>query len=87
MRDFNLLLGGNEMNIENTIKYEVLPVNSKAMVNRLIELMDEEGTNCLQNMRCDLRVKGVLWLLNQQVFGQLGTIDMFELWQELNEKL
>ena len=75
------------MNIEDTVKDQGLPVNSKAMVSRLLELMDEGKTNCLCGMRNDLRVKAVLWLLNGQVFGQLAIIDMTELWQELNANL
>ena len=75
--------------IEDTIKDQGLPVNSKAMINRLIELLDEHETNCLdqEKTRNDPRIKGVMWLLNGQVFGQLATIDMCKLWDELNKTL
>jgi len=75
--------------IEETIKNSGLPVNSKAMINRLIELLDEHQTNCLETERVktDPRVKGILWLLNLQVFGQLAIIDMCKLWDELNQTL
>ena len=73
------------MNIEGTIKTDSLPVNSKAMIHRLSELLEENETNCLNICKDDPRVKAVLWLLNSQVFGQMANIDMAELWQELND--
>ena len=73
--------------IEETVKTNSLPVNSKAMLSRLNELMNERPTNCLESIRDDIRVKAVLWLLNYQVFGQLATIDMCELWSEIDVNL
>lgn len=71
---------GRSFGIEATIKERGLPVNSIAMLYRLKEILGEYGTNCLQSdkLRNDVRVRGVLWLLNQQVHGQLGKIDMHE---------
>lgn len=78
------------MNIEETILTSSLPVNSKAMLARLTELMDEHGTNCLADCKygseVDDRIKAVLWLLNSQVFGQLAIIDQHQLWCELNKQ-
>ncbi len=76
-------------NIESTIKQDGLPVNSRAMLTRLNELLEEHGTNCLETDRArnDARVKAVLWLINGQVFGQLATIDMMELWKELKDQV
>jgi len=37
-------------------------------------------------MVCDHKIKGVMWLLNAQVFGQCACIDMVTLWEELNAK-
>lgn len=70
--------------IEQTVLTDSLPVNSKAMLSRLNELMDEQPTNCLEGIKDDVRVQAVLWLLNYQVFGQLATIDMCTLWDEIN---
>lgn len=66
--------------IEETVLGEALAVNSKAMLARIMELLDELGTNCLseESARSDPRIRAVLWLLNQQVFGQLGLVDMME---------
>lgn len=73
------------MHIEETIKEQSLPVNSKAMLNRLLELLDEHETNCLMVQSCknDPRIKAVMWLLMTQVFGQMSKIDLAQLWREL----
>ena len=73
------------MKIESTINHPLLPVNSKAMLNRLIELLDEHETNCLMVQSCknDPRVKAVMWLLMSQVFDQFAVIDMDRLWRDL----
>jgi hypothetical protein len=72
-------------NIEETIFDLGLPVNSKAMLSRLGELLDEHGTNCfsLERVRSDWRVRAAMWLVMQQVFGQSTLIDMEELWRSL----
>jgi uncharacterized protein YnzC (UPF0291/DUF896 family) len=73
------------MNIEDTIGDCGLPVNAIAMINRLRELMDEHGTNALsgEEIKQDVRVRKLLWLINQQFFGQLSKIDMMDEWDEL----
>ena len=78
------------MRIEDTIKTDSLPVNSIAMCNRLIELMRKNDTNCLLGMdnwndQDNWSVEAVLWLLNSQVYGQLATIDLCQIWSELNK--
>lgn len=73
------------MNIEDTVMEEGLPVNSKAMLNRLNEIMDESKTNCLNDINGDMRVRKILWLLNGQVHGQLATIDMSKEWDRFND--
>lgn len=75
------------MQIEQTVLSNGLPVNSLAMLSRLNELLAENKTNCLESCKSDIRVKAVLWLLNYQVFGQLATIDMCDLWDEINKNL
>ena len=77
------------MNIEETIKESHLPVNSKAMLNRLLELLDEHETNCLAVQSCkhDPRVKAVMWLLMTQVFGQLAKLDLGDMWDELHKEV
>ena len=62
--------------IEDTLTNNSLPCNSKAMLYRLIELLEENETNSLESCRNDPRVKKVLWLMNSQVYGQLARIDM-----------
>ena len=72
------------MKIEQTIGMIGLPVNTKAMLSRLTELMDEHATNSLglERVKADPRVRAVMWLIMQQVFGQVAKIDMGELWTE-----
>jgi len=77
--------GGEKMpdKIEFMAMGQSLPVNSKAMINRLREIMDENQTNCLQELKDDWATKTVLWMLMSQVFGQLAKIDLLELWSDL----
>lgn len=73
-------------NIEDTIFDDMLPVNSLAMIERLREVLDERGTNCLSNIRDDLRVRKLMWLLNSQVYGQSHIIDMEDEWFSMHMK-
>jgi hypothetical protein len=68
--------------IEETIASQNLPVNTKSMLNRMSELMEEKSTNSLQGIQ-DRRIRKLLWLLNSQVFGQLAIINMEQEWKEL----
>ena len=72
------------MCIEQTINDFGLPVNTRAMLSRLQDLLDEHATNSLglERAKADPRVRAVLWLIMQQVFGQVAKIDMEELWTE-----
>jgi len=70
--------------IEYCTVMKSLPVNSHVMLNRLHELLEKKNTNCLAGIREDWAVKSVMWLLMSQVFGQLDTINMVELWDEIN---
>jgi hypothetical protein len=63
-----------------------LPINSKPMIHRLMELMDANDTNSLSDLTDNFSVRTVLWMLMSQVFGQMSTIDMSELWQELYDE-
>lgn len=76
--------------MKNDIEYctmmKSLPVNSKAMLSRLNELLDKKETNCLAGIREDWAVKSVMWLLMSQVFGQFAQINLDELWNELNKE-
>jgi len=72
--------------IEDTIFNKRLPVNTKAILNRLNELLDEHQTNSLLGCKYDPRIKQLIWLLNSQVYGQLANIDMEAEWQSLNSK-
>jgi len=75
--------------IEQMILETGLPCNSRAMLNRLRELMDENGSNCLSDdrQRDDVRIKAVLWLLNGQVYGQCARIDMCDEYAAITKAL
>lgn len=75
--------GVRPQKIEFMAMGQSIPVNSFAMADRLKELLDENHTNCLSNLKDDWHIKTVMWLLMSQVFGQLATINMDELWTEL----
>ena len=74
------------MNIEDAIFDRLFPVNAKAILNRLNELLDEHQTNSLIGCKYDPRIKRLIWALNSQVYGQLATIDMEAEWQSLSIK-
>lgn len=69
--------------IEDSIFGNNLPCNSFVMLDRLRELIIENHTNSLENCKSDPRVRRILWLLNSQVWGQLGNIDMPKRWVQL----
>lgn len=73
--------------IEDTLHTESLPVNAKAMLNRLREIMDDGATNHLDCMAGANRIKArkVLWLLMTQVYGQLACLDLSDEWSFLNK--
>lgn len=63
-----------------------VPVNSLAMLSHIRHVLDENDTNCLDNIEGDdlLEVRAALWVLNSQVHGQLATIDMMEELEEVS---
>lgn len=75
------------MNIEETISELGLPVNGIAMANRLVELLKENGVNNLGRAKHDIRIHAVMWLLNQQLYGQLTVIDLGEQWTKIVESM
>ncbi|MBU1173182.1 MAG: hypothetical protein KKD44_26760 [Proteobacteria bacterium] len=71
--------------IEETIFENSLPVNTVAMLNRLIEILGENNTNgyTLLDEANQFIFRKCLWLVNQQVFGQMGEINMADEWSNL----
>jgi hypothetical protein len=84
------------MNIEELIYEDGLPVNTIAMANRLVEILKENNTNSALSLSDDSKFPGrdkgllkfqrCLWLINSQVYGQLGKIDMDTEWTRLSEE-
>lgn len=72
--------------IEFTAMSQSLPINSKAMLSRLVELLEENETNCLSNLRDNWSVQATMWLIMTQVFGHGAVIDLSELWQQLYDE-
>lgn len=70
------------VNIEETIFDQDLPANSIAMANRLIEILKANKTNGYGALygKDKVRYRMCLWLINQQVFGQIGVISMSDEW-------
>ena len=73
------------MQIEDSVTSPVLAVNSKAVARRVIEVLEELGTNSLIDVKDD-RLDRCLWLLMAHRFGQLARIDMVSWWDEINER-
>lgn len=68
------------MNIEDTIFEDKLPVNSRAMLTRMGDILQNHKTNCLSDIRDEPEVRRLMWLICDQVYGPLAKIDM---WDEL----
>ena len=71
--------------VEDTIAEDGLPVNTIAFLNRGIEILQGAETNCALSLKGDdlHQFKKLLWLINQQVYGQMGVIDMTKEWSML----
>jgi hypothetical protein len=74
-------------NIEDSIGKEILPVNTLAMLRRMDEILRINETNCAETLKGEglAQYKKCLWLVNQQVYGQVGMIDMQSEWGELTK--
>ena len=70
-------------NIEDTVFDEIMPVNSLVVLRRLEELLRENKTNNIRQAMQDIRVKRAMWLLMAQAYGPVSTIDLFDLYDEL----
>lgn len=75
------------MNIEDTIHETGLPVNAYPMLDRIRQLLAESTTNSLGTITGPnrIRMRKVLWLLMQQVYEQVGSIDMADEWGYLDK--
>jgi hypothetical protein len=71
--------------IEDTIFDDGIAVNSIVALRRMLDILEEHNTNCIytESVKRDPRMRRLFWFLNAQMFGQLATIDMVELWREL----
>jgi hypothetical protein len=74
------------MQIEDTIFETGLPVNTRAMLARMEALLKENNTNCMTDAQTDPRVRRLMWLLNSQVLGTMGTMDMADEWGRLRNE-
>jgi hypothetical protein len=74
-------------NIEDTMCDEALPVNTIAMANRLIEILQENNCNnvpSIKDRKEELKkFKKCLWLINSQTYGQLEILNMMDEWSDL----
>lgn len=68
--------------IEDTIFDNGMAVNCIVAANRLVEIMQENKTNCLKGVE-DPRIRKTMWFLNSYVFGQMATINMASEWDAL----
>lgn len=72
--------------LEEMIAWSYLPVNAKVMLKRLREILDEGCTNNFEYLKTEeqkTNFKRVLWMLNQQVYGQFAMIDLGKEWDDL----
>ena len=64
-----------------------IPINMIAACNRLIEIMEEKGTNNLKIVMPDPRIDAILWLLIQDVYGQFFNIESFSMYNQFSAEL
>lgn len=69
--------------IEDYVTSDSLPVNSIAMANRLIEVLKENETNCIESAKDDHRVERLLWMLNVQFYG-VHEVNLDDVWVDIN---
>lgn len=74
--------------IEDTATEHNLPTNALPILARLREVLEELQTNTLhsESARKDDRVARLVWLLNEQYYGELATIHMGEEWAKIYER-
>lgn len=73
-------------NIEDTIFEDYIAVNSFAVCKRMIERLKELDTNSIELHKEDLKLRMILWILISHMFGQMGKINMAELWNDLSRE-
>lgn len=74
--------------IEDTIFENNLAVNTRAMLSRGIQLLDEAGCNNALSLKGDLKFSynKLMWLLFQQVHGHMAIVNMADEWNLLLER-
>lgn len=77
------------MEIEDTLNQNLLPINTIAMMNRAIKILEKNRTNNVLNLQGEelLKFQRCLWLVNNQLYTQVGVIDMLAEWYRLSEGL
>lgn len=75
-------------NIEDSVFEQSLPTNSIPVLDRIKQLLKENETNSIKTATLkDFRMRKCVWLLLAQIVSPVGTVDMREAWQVLeNEK-
>ena len=75
-------------NIEDTVFDTHLPVNTYAMLQRGVEIMDQAKKHSFSSFNSteQHQYKKLLWLLCDQVYGGIAHIDFMEEWRALKEK-
>ncbi len=71
-----------EDSLEESYNREILPCNPIPYLNRMIELINENGT---QSIKTNKKVRGCLWVVMAQAYSGIATIDMSEEWDTLNK--
>lgn len=75
------------MKIEDTI-FQMLPVNTIPILDRILELLKENKTNSITMLKNKdtlfrFQVQSLLWLLNEQFYGSNYKIDQSYIWNKL----
>jgi hypothetical protein len=75
----------NKNNVETRLFDSMLVINTKVLLKRLDELLDENFTNSLIELKGkDIRIDLILCQILTQYFGGLGKVDISDYYFELS---
>lgn len=73
---------------EHAFMSNAMPCNSIPFLRRIIEIMEENKTNNFEALPEEARLaaEACLWIVNAQLYGEMSTIDMSDVFYKLYKK-
>lgn len=75
--------------VDEILNSPALPVNSIAMLNDLVDLLEDNKTNCLSDLEDTekMKAKVILHVLTMQLYGQNYDLSSFDVYTKLQAEL